>query len=189
MCVHVCLCVCVCVCVCVTYSTCACGYKCGQFALRENTQPSNMEYSWLSSCSSGVNPRPCSLPTVGSSQHRILLLQFMNSLVLHLLVDDYIRGEGCGDDTTESHILLPPFVRHFLQAKCRDLDFSYIVSLVKVTVVVLYCSVLVQYCYCTGTVLELVVQYCYCTGTVLELYWNCTGTVLELYWNWWCNYV
>ena len=113
----------------------------------------------------------------------------MNSLVLHLLVDDYIRGEGCGDDTTESHILLPPFVRHFLQAKCRDLDFSYIVSLVKVMVVVLYYSVLVQYCYCTGTVLELVVQYCYCTGTVLELYWNCTGTVLELYWNWWCNYV
>eukprot|EP00731_Ephydatia_muelleri_P030081 Em0021g604a len=93
---------------------------------------------------------------------------------------------------TESHILLPPFVRHFLQAKCRDLDFSYIVSLVKVTVVVLYCSVLVQYCYCAGTVLELVVQYCYCTGTVLKLYWNwwCnTVTVLVLYWNWWCNTV
>ena len=70
---------------------------------------------------------PCS---VGSPQHRTLLLQFMNSLVLHLLVDDYIRGDY--SDDTENHILLPPFVRHFLQAKCRDLDFNYIVSLVKV---------------------------------------------------------
>lgn len=64
-----------------------------------------------------------------SSQQSSLFLEFVNSLILHLFVDDYIEGQSSAESS--SRVNLPPFVQHALQAKCRQLDLSYIVILLK----------------------------------------------------------
>ena len=48
--------------------------------------------------------------------------------MLYLLVDDAPEARR---NTAHRSISLPPFVRHLLQAKCRELNFHYIVTLLK----------------------------------------------------------
>ena len=64
-----------------------------------------------------------------SAQNSIRALQFVMSLTLHLLVDEYIEGHQSNE--LEHHVQLPPFVQHNLLAQCRQLDFAYIIVLLK----------------------------------------------------------
>ena len=66
-------------------------------------------------------------PMGTTSQHSSLILEFVNALILHLFVDDYIEGQS----SSSPQINLPPFVQHSLQAKCKQLDLGYIVILLK----------------------------------------------------------
>ena len=71
-----------------------------------------------------------------SPQHSTRALQFVISLTLHLLVDEYIEGNRLPSsssslETLEHNVQLPPFVQHNLLAQCRQLDFAYIVVLLK----------------------------------------------------------
>ena len=65
-----------------------------------------------------------------SPQYSTRALQFVTSLTLHLLVDEYIEGHRSSSDS-EHVVQLPPFVQHNLLAQCRQLDFAYIVILLK----------------------------------------------------------
>lgn len=69
-----------------------------------------------------------------SPQHTTRALQFVISLTLHLLVDEYIEGNRLSSSSLEileHSVQLPPFVQHNLLAQCRQLDFAYIVVLLK----------------------------------------------------------
>jgi hypothetical protein len=68
-----------------------------------------------------------------SPQHSTRALQFVISLTLHLLVDDYIEGNRLSSSSLELEhsVQLPPFVQHNLLAQCRQLDFAYIIVLLK----------------------------------------------------------
>ena len=63
------------------------------------------------------------------AQYSIRALQFVISLTLHLLVDEYIEGHRSCE--LEHPVQLPPFVQHNLLAQCRQLDFAYIIVLLK----------------------------------------------------------
>ena len=64
-----------------------------------------------------------------SGQYRTRSLQFVNSLTLHLLVDEYIEGHRA---SKSGHpVQLPLFVQHNLLAQCRQLDVAYIIVLLK----------------------------------------------------------
>lgn len=65
-----------------------------------------------------------------SPQYSTRALQFVISLTLHLLVDEYIEGQRSLSDS-EHVIQFPPFVQHNLLAQCRQLDFAYIIVLLK----------------------------------------------------------
>lgn len=64
-----------------------------------------------------------------SAQNANLSLQFVVSLTLHLLVDEYIEGHRTSE--LDHPVQLPPFVQHSLLAQCRQLDFAYIIVLLK----------------------------------------------------------
>ena len=64
-----------------------------------------------------------------SPQHSTRSLQFAISLTLHLLVDEYIEGHRVSE--FEHPVQLPPYVQQNLQAQCRQLDFAYIIMLLK----------------------------------------------------------
>ena len=70
-----------------------------------------------------------------SPQYSTRALQFVVSLTLHLLVDECIEGHRLSSSSpTElehTHVQLPPFVQHNLLAQCRQLDFAYIIVLLK----------------------------------------------------------
>ena len=66
-----------------------------------------------------------------SPQYSTRALQFVISLTLHLLVDEYIEGHQLSSSELEHTVQLPPFVQHNLLAQCRQLDFAYIVVLLK----------------------------------------------------------
>ena len=66
-----------------------------------------------------------------SPQHSTRALQFVISLTLHLLVDEYIEGHRLSSSELEHTVQLPPFVQHNLLAQCRQLDFAYIIVLLK----------------------------------------------------------
>lgn len=66
-----------------------------------------------------------------SPQYSTRALQFVISLTLHLLVDEYIEGHQLSSPELEHTVQLPPFVQHNLLAQCRQLDFAYIVILLK----------------------------------------------------------
>lgn len=57
------------------------------------------------------------------------MVDFLNSLILHLFVSDYV--EGVADMGSENPIVLPPFVQHCLEARCRDLNLGYVLILLK----------------------------------------------------------
>ena len=64
------------------------------------------------------------------SPHAPLVLEFVNSLILHLFVRDHT--EGVAEVGTEGRgVMLPQFVQHCLEAKCRDLNLGYALMLLK----------------------------------------------------------
>lgn len=67
--------------------------------------------------------------SASSSQNSTRALQFVISLTLHLLVDEYIEGHRSSE--LEHPVQLPPFVQHSLLAQCRQLDYAYIIVLLK----------------------------------------------------------
>ncbi len=59
-------------------------------------------------------------------------LEFINSLVLHIFVDAYRRGEQVAKGPGEgSKVTLPPFAQHALRAQCRKLPLGYVVMVMK----------------------------------------------------------
>jgi hypothetical protein len=60
-----------------------------------------------------------------------LSLKFVNLLLRHLLVEEYVRNEITPDAKADSSICYPPFVRHFLLAKSRQLSFDMLLNLLK----------------------------------------------------------
>ena len=77
------------------------------------------------------------LSLMDTIQYTSLYLEFVNFLILHLLVSDYteegIAEVGGLNNIVEnsSPVVLPQFVRHCLQAKCRSLSLGYVVMLLK----------------------------------------------------------
>ena len=67
----------------------------------------------------------------GSKESKISL-EFVSSLILHLLVDSYIDGHHANDPALQYPVLHPPFVRHALHSRARELDFGYLISLLKI---------------------------------------------------------
>ena len=61
-------------------------------------------------------------------------LEFVNTLILHLFVDDYRKGVGTstvGKMDVSSVTVLPLFVQHCLEAKCQLLPLGYMLMLLK----------------------------------------------------------
>ena len=99
-------------------------------------------------------------------------LEFVSLLVLHLLVDDYIDGHHTTE--FEHPISLPPFVRHYLHAKCRELDFTFIISLLKDLLSISQHRYLTLICF-------LYVKTCTIPGGRLQAKFGCQPIKLELY--------
>ena len=67
-------------------------------------------------------------PAIDMSPNSGLAVEFINSLILHLFVRDY---EVVADARPDSPIVLPQFVQHCLEAKCRDLNLGFVLMLLK----------------------------------------------------------
>jgi hypothetical protein len=68
------------------------------------------------------HPDAAQYPTTPSA------VDFVNSLILHLFAGGSVGRAGAGH---ESSIVLPQFVQHCLDAKCRDLNLGYVLMLMK----------------------------------------------------------
>jgi len=58
-------------------------------------------------------------------------LEFVNSLILHLFVDAFRRGEQVPGVGEGPRVTLPLFAQHSLQAQCRRLPLGYIMMMLK----------------------------------------------------------
>lgn len=74
--------------------------------------------------------RMYALQSPDASPQAPLAVEFVNSLILHLFVRDH--AEGVAEAGTEGRgVMLPQFVQHCLEAKCRDLNLGYALMLLK----------------------------------------------------------